>query len=51
MRAVVTTVLELLGIGGCVAMAALSPLPWVAFGVAGVGLILISRGLSREGSE
>ena len=45
MREMVTTVLEVLGIAGCVVMAALSPLPWIAFGVAGVGLILVSRGL------
>ncbi len=50
MRAVITTVLEVLGIAGCVVMAWLSPLPWVAFGVAGVGLILISRGLTRGDS-
>lgn len=47
MRDVVTTVLEVVGIGCCVVMAALSPLPWVAFGVAGVGLILLSRGASK----
>jgi hypothetical protein len=46
-----TTLLEVVGIAGCVVMAALSPLPWVAFGVGGVGLILISRGLTRGGTE
>lgn len=41
-----TTVLELLGVAGVVAGVALSPLPWAAFIVGGVGLILISRGLA-----
>lgn len=50
MRAVITTVLEVLGITGCVVMAALSPVPWVAFGVGGIGLILISRGVTRGDS-
>lgn len=47
MREIVTTVLEVLGIGLLVVMAALSPLPWLAFGVAGAGLILISKGITR----
>ena len=46
-----TTVLEVVGIALCVLMVGLSPVPWVAFGVAGVGLILISRGLTRGGTE
>lgn len=46
-----TTGLELAGIAGLVVAAALSPLPWLAFAVAGAGLILISRGLTRGGTE
>lgn len=46
-----TTLLEVVGITGIVAGAALSPLPFLAFVVAGVGLILISRGLTRGGTE
>jgi hypothetical protein len=44
---VVTTLLELVAIGLLVVTAALSPLPWLAFGVAGGGLLFISAGLSR----
>jgi hypothetical protein len=47
---VVTTILEVLGVGGLVAAAALSPLPWLAFAVFGAGCIWFSYGLSR-GSE
>lgn len=47
MRELITTVLEIVGIALCVVMAALSPVPWIAFGVGGVGLILISKGITR----
>jgi hypothetical protein len=48
-RGLVTTALELVGIGLVVVTVALSPLPWLSFAVAGVGLILISRGVSAGG--
>jgi hypothetical protein len=46
-----TTILELLGIAAVVAGVALSPVPWAAFIVGGVGVILVSRGLTRGGTE
>lgn len=46
MREVVTTVLELAGIGLLVVCAAMIFLP-AAFGVAGVGLIFVSRGIAK----
>jgi len=50
-RSIITTLLEVSGIGGLVAAAALSPLPWLAFAVGGAGLILISRGIAGGGTE
>ena len=45
MREFVTTALEILGIAGVVVSVALSPVPWLAFAFAGVGLVLVSRGI------
>ena len=51
MREFFTTALELVGIGLVVTTVALSPLPWLAFAFAGVGLVLISRGVSAGGDS